>query len=208
MNYLKQVYLMVSLAVFAVSYTLFLHPVNAQKSDLTSSQKSSLLSLGIKIVIPSYIPSGFVVTDVKVEPCRPETKRTAKNTCRFGPKYGIIYRNDDNVCFAIEAVGGGIGGVDYEYSFLVETVLFGEVYLKFGEFLGEVKSPSEQQLNSPQNNLFMNWGGDAAFYRLIGADFIRSVYYGERKSNPVSECQNDITPAEAVKIIQSLDWLN
>lgn len=201
MNHLKQVSLIVSLAVVGVGYTLFLHPVNAQKSDLTSGQISSLLSLGIKIAVPSYIPPGFVVSEVKIEPCPLEAKRTVKNTCRFGPQYGIIYQNADNVCFAIQATGGGIGGVDYEYSFPVETALFGEVYLQFGEFLGEVKKPSEQQLQSPQRNLFMNWGGDAPFYRLIGADFIRL-------SHPVSDCKNDITPAEATKIVKSLQWLD
>jgi len=208
MNYLKQAYLIGSLAVLGMSYTLFLHPINAQKFNLTSAQESSLLSLGIKIAVPSYIPTGFVVSEVKVEPCPSEAKRTAQNTCRFGPQYGIIYRNDHNFCFAIEATGGGIGSVAYEYSFPVATTLFGEVYLQFGEFLGETKNPSEQQLNSSQNNLLMSWGGESPFYRLIGADFIRSSYSRGRESNLVSQCENNITPAEATKIVQSLEWLN
>lgn len=208
MNYLKQIYLIVSWAVFGVSYTLFLDFANAQKSDLTPSHISSLLSLGIKIAIPSYVPPGFTVTEVKIEPCPPEAPRTTNNTCRFGPQYGIIYQNTDNACFAIEGTGGGIGGVAYEYVFPVETALFGEVYIQFGEFLGEAKKPSEQQLKYAQNNLFMDWEGDGPFYRFIGADFIRSTYYGEKKSHLVSECKNDITPAEATKIVQSLEWLN
>ena len=197
MNYLKQVYFIVSLAVFGVSYIFFLDPVNAQKSDLTYGQISSLLSFGIKIAVPSYIPPGFFVSEVKIEPCPTEAKKTAQNTCRFGPEYGIIYRNADNICFAIEATGGGIGGVDYEYSFPVETALFGEVYIQFGEFLGEAKKPSEQQLKSPQNNLIMDWVGGGPFYRLQ-----------EGRNHAVSECQNGITPAEVTKIVQSLDWLN
>ena len=71
-----------------------------------------------------------------------------------------------------------------------------------------MKKPSEQELKIPQNNLFMVWGGDSPFDRFIGADFIRSTYYGERISNPVYECKNDITPIEAKKIVESLQWLN
>lgn len=194
------------LAVIGVSCILY--PANAQKIDLTSSQISSLLSLGIKIAIPSYIPPGFVVNEVKIEPCPQEVKRTAKNTCRFGLQYGIIYRNVDNSCFAIEGTGGGIGGVAYEYGFPVETSLFGQVYIRFGKGIDEVKKPSEQQLKIPQNNLSMDWVGDSPFYRLIGAYFIRSTYYGERKSHPFSECKNDITPTEAKKIVESLQWLD
>ncbi|NEP80011.1 MAG: hypothetical protein F6K17_07875 [Okeania sp. SIO3C4] len=111
-------------------------------------------------------------------------------------------------CFAIEGIGGGIGGAAYEYGFPVETSLFGQVYIQFGEGIGGVKKPSEQQLKIPQNNLFMVWGRDSLFYRFIGADFIRSTYYREKISNPVSDCKNDITPIEAKKIVESLEWLD
>lgn len=180
----------------------------AQAAALTTQQKAKLKSLGIKVAVPAYVPAGFRVDKVQVEPCPAGVPRSSKGTCRFGPNYGIVYRHANNTCFAIQETGGGIGGPAYDYAFPVNTPLFGQVFLQFGQNTDQQpQSPTQQQLASPQKNLFMDWGGDGPFYRLIGADFVRSTYYGERPGKPVSQCRNTITPQAAAKIVRSLTWL-
>ena len=180
----------------------------AQTASLTARQKASLQSLGIPIVVPKDVPAGYVVSKVNVKPCPTNAPREKKGICRFGPDYSIVYRNAaKNSCFAIGGTGGGVGGVGFEYEVPVETPLFGQVSLQFGEQNGDLKSPTKQQLASPQKNLFMDWSGTGPFYHLVGADFVRGEYYGEQNNKPVSQCRNNITPNEAIRTIRSLTWL-
>lgn len=203
-----QAVLAANLIVIAVTAAVPLTIAAPHPSQLTLHQQAKLKSLGIKIAVPSYVPAGFSVAKVEVEPCPADFPRSKTGTCRFGPAYGIIYRNNQNTCFAIEETGGGIGGPAYDYGFPVTTTLFGETFIQFGQNSDQPKLPSPQQLVVPQQNLFMDWGGTGPFYRLIGADFIRTTYYGERVNQPVSQCRRDITPETAAKIVRSLTWLN
>lgn len=197
-------HLIVAAVIAAVPLTIAApHP-----SLLTFQQQAKLRSLGIKIAVPGDVPAGFSVAKVQVEPCPVNFPRSKTRTCGFGPAYGIIYRDNQNTCFAIEATGGGIGGPAYDYSFPVMTRLFGEAFMQFGQNSDKPKLPSQQQLVVPQQNLFMDWGGAGPFYRFIGADFVRTTYYGERVNQPVSQCRHDITPETAAKIVRSLTWLN
>ena len=86
-------------------------PVQAQSSQLSASQQKSLKSLGIKIAIPRYVPQGFRVVTVKTEPCRAGSSVNANGVCRFRPDYTVVYGNAQNHCFAVNAIGGGIGGL-------------------------------------------------------------------------------------------------
>lgn len=180
-----------------------------QPSLLTVQQQARLKALGIKIAVPGYVPSGFKVVKVETQPCPVNIPRSKTGTCRFGPGYGIVYRHQQqNACFAIEETGGGIGGPAYNYGFPVATKLFGQTSIQFGQHSNKApRRPTQQQLALPQQNLFMDWGGAGPFYRLIGADFVRSTYYGERWNRPVTQCRKDITPKEAEKIVRSLTWL-
>ena len=105
--------------------------------SLTTAQSRSLKTLGIKIAVPSYVPSGFTVTSVKTEPCPAKAQRTATGVCRFGPTYRILYRNPQRTCFEINAVGGGLGGPDPEFSFPVKIQLLGSTTMGFGKVPGE-----------------------------------------------------------------------
>lgn len=194
----------IAAGIAVVQFTL----AASRTPTLTNQQKATLKALGIKIALPAYVPAGFRVDKVQVEACPSGVPRSATGTCRFGPAYGIVYRSANNTCFAIEATGGGIGGPAYDYAFPVDTQLFGQVSLQFGQNTDKQPQPAtEQQLASPQKNLFMDWGGDGPFYRLIGADFIRNTYYGERPGKSVTHCRNTLTPQEAAKIVRSLEWL-
>jgi hypothetical protein len=175
-------------------------PLTAQTETLTPQQQASLKSLRIAIAVPSSVPADYTVSKVDVKPC--------EGKCRFGPDYGIVYRNaKQDKCFAIEATGGGVGGVPGGYEFPVETPLFGRVSLLFGEQTGDFKTPSAQQLSTPQPNLLNDWafapGSTSPFYRIVGADIVRQTYYGGK----TNQCRNTITPNEAAGILRSLSWL-
>ncbi|MBW4444470.1 MAG: hypothetical protein KME10_25270 [Plectolyngbya sp. WJT66-NPBG17] len=175
-----------------------------QRGGLNSSQQASLKSLGIAIAVPTSIPAGYTVSKVDVKPCPANTPRSDRGVCRFGPQYGIVYRNaQQDRCFAIEATGGGVGGVPAEYEVQVKTELLGETALLFGQQNGEFKTPSAQQLNSPQPNLLTDWAGVGPFYRISGADFVRQSY----DKGASSQCRNTITPNQALQIVRSLTWL-
>lgn len=188
-------------------------PMATEASTLTTKDQTALKALGIAIAVPTDLPTGYRVSQVKLEPCPADSPRSPEGTCRFGPQYGIVYRNaTTDSCFAIEAVGGGVGGPVGEYRMPFSTPLFGIVALNFGKSDSSAKTPSAAQLNSPQSGLLTDWGSEngrelAPFYRLIGADLVRAAYLNERAGTPATQCRNTITPNEAIKIMQVLTWL-
>jgi hypothetical protein len=193
---------------------------SAQASTLTLEDQTALQALGIAIVVPADVPPGYTVSQVKLDPCPADSPRSAGGVCRFGPGYGIVYRNaTTDSCFAIEATGGGVGGGYGEYILPFSTPLFGDGAVEFSErrdsgerpdTLG--KTPSAEQLDSPQAAISTDWqskdgGMSGPLYRLVGADGVRTAYLGERDGQPAAQCQNTITPNAAIKIVQSLTWV-
>lgn len=206
MNKLKTCGLIFSLCFLAVGMgPVFAKPSSnfLAKAELNRNQIQQLKSLGIKVFIPTYIPAGFKVAKMEVKPCPSGTQRSATGVCRFGPQYGIVYQNSNNTCFAIEATGGGVGGV---------PELVNQVKLNMGDlgestlYYGQYEMP-EMRRNSSESLLYMDWAGRGPFYRLIGAGLVRKAYYGERQNQRVSECRNEISSEEAVKIIESFSSL-
>lgn len=163
---------------------------------LTMEQSRSLKSLGIKIAVPSYVPPGFTVANIKTEPCPAESQRTATGVCRFGPSYQILYRNSQRTCFEISAIGGGLGGSDPEFVFPVETKLLGSITLGFGETPGDGKRPSAEQLTLPQSNIWSWPAGESPYYQISTVENRDGC--GENLS---------LTPLEVKKILQSFTWL-
>jgi hypothetical protein len=188
-------------------------PLSAQAPDagrdgLNTTQTSQLRSLGIKIAVPLAVPAGFHVEKVSVTPCPVAAHRSTTGTCRFGPAYAIVYRNTNDGCFAVEETGGGIGGVSYTYAFEVPTSSFGTVTVQFGQFTSaRPQKPSSEQIASPQHGLFTEWAGGGPFYRVIGADWVRTTYYGEKRGKPAQLCRGEVTPALVAQIVKSLHWL-
>jgi hypothetical protein len=119
-----------------------------QAGGLSPSQQATLKSLRISIAVPT-VPAGYTVSKVDVKPCPANAPQSEKGVCRFGPQYGIVYRDvKQDRCFAIEATGGGVGGVPAEYESKINVPLLGETSMLFGSQNGEFKTPSAQQLNS------------------------------------------------------------
>ena len=173
-------------------------------SGLPPKQKEALRSLGIKIAVPSYIPNGFRVSDVQITPCPANAKKNASGVCRFGPSYTIIYRNPDNNCFEVNAIGGGIGGPDGKYSRKVNSKILGEVDLNISIANGFSSQPiSEAMGKLPQANMWTFPAGSSPFYQVATIEG-KAVRKG--KSTFCSDTAH-MTPNELTKIVQSLDWL-
>lgn len=174
------------------------------QGGLSAEQQAKLKALGIAIAVPSVVPADYTVHKVETEPCAANEPRSDKGVCRFGPQYAIVYRNaKTDRCFAIEATGGGVGGVPAEYEVKINTELLGETSLLFGQQNGAFKTPSAQQLNSDQPNLLTDWAGEGPFYRIAGADTVRQLY----DKGASTQCRNTIAPAQAIQFVQSLTWL-
>ena len=177
-------------------------------AGLSGAQRDSIGSLGIKVALPAAPPAGFHVEKVSVTPCPSGAARSASGTCRFGPSYVVVYRNAGDACFAVEETGGGIGGVSFTYAFTVSAPLFGNVAVQFGRFISaRPQQPSAAQIAAPQAGLFTDWAGGGPFYRVIGADWVRSSYYGEKPGKPAAACRTEVTPALVADVERSLQWL-
>ncbi|HLO48025.1 MAG TPA: hypothetical protein VK211_06340 [Kamptonema sp.] len=152
------------------------------KSGLTAAQIQQLKSLRVKIAVPTYTPPGFKVTSILIQPCPDNVTR-----CRFGPQYTITYQGPNNTCFAIEAVGGGIGGVDLASKLPVNSPVFGKNFIYYGSGGG-----------NPSPTIFSDWlQGPELFYRFVG----------QGATDKLTNCKN-INPQEAVRVTESLRYLN
>lgn len=169
---------------------------------LPRSARNKLKSLGIPIAVPTYLPSRYEFETVITEPCRPGEQVNDKGVCRFGPTYSIVYSNDDQSCFVVEATGGGIGGVasDYIHSFSIPlfsqetSVSFG----KLGLSGGLPKRATASDLRKTYDVVYGDWLGTSPFYRV-------SNFYPKSVRGCIS--RRGLTPLEAQKVTQSLRWL-
>ena len=171
---------------------------------LSTSQKESLKSLGIKIATPRYVPQGFRVVAIKTEPCRAGERADANGVCRFRPSYAVLYRNAQNHCFVVDAIGGGIGGPSGRYTRSVNTKILGMVDVNIDTSNSGMSEPITSAIaNTPQKRLWSFPAGNSPFYQVATL---------EGKANRISStitCSTEahMTPNEFTKIVQSLDWL-
>jgi hypothetical protein len=170
-------------------------PLQSQSIPLSPEYQAALGTLNIPVAVPTYIPDGFTLSQIKINLCPSDISQGGE--CREGTSYQIIYRNPDNTCLMIEAVGGGLGGPDSEFHYTTQTALLGEVDIRFGDMSTERKTPNQEQLTVPQPNLynFPEAAGSAS-----------SPFYGVRvEENRYSCGQNtSISPLDFEQILQSL----
>lgn len=181
-------------------------------SGLSEAQKKSLKALDIKVAVPTYVPSGFKVSQVIAERCASNTP--SRGNCREGSYYSIVYRNPTNTCLLINAMGGGVGGGDDEFQFSTKTRLLGEIMIGFNPIRGSGKTPTRQQLGKnpkpdqlkvPQQELSSfpakSVEGRSTFYNAVssGSQYYKDTY-GCGKND-------SITPLELEKVLHSLTWL-
>ena len=159
-------------------------PSSAFIALLTPEQTAELRVLGSPLVVPTDIPTGFLVERAEVI----QDERAAG--------YQILYRDSSDRCFAVEHTVAGIGSTpETEYRIPIQPPLVGEgeYGLNYGSYVA-----SDLQAQFPEPTLMSDWlPKDNGYYRLAGA-----TYINERLA-PSRPCQ-DITPEEAVQIVESL----
>jgi hypothetical protein len=146
--------------------------------NLTPAQIDQLQSTGVKIAVPTYIPDGFQVAEIEVKPCPNGARR-----CRFGPSYTITYRNAGGYNFSIQSASGGFGGPVLASKLPINSPLFGREYvLYYGKY---------PNVSPPKEGMFSDWmkGDEGQYYMFLEND-------------------SYLSPAEAVRVIESLQYLN
>ncbi|HEY9813974.1 MAG TPA: hypothetical protein V6D31_10650 [Candidatus Sericytochromatia bacterium] len=173
------------------------YPVNTASNSRNKIQQSTarfspkqiqiLKSVGMKIAVPTYIPLGFKIESL------------SNNSDKYYKGYTVIYKRNDNSCFSIEAITGGIGGEpDLEHTLPYNSPLFGKGTLNYGKY-----TDIYLRKQFPLSQMTTGWmepKNFQAFYRFNGAN-----WYSSDKAKP--KCNKDIPPTEAVKIINSLQYL-
>lgn len=149
--------------------------------QLTPTQLKVLRSLGLKVALPTYVPANFRADEVLVSAGRENVQSL---------RYLIVYQNlSADKCFAIESVSGGIGDLPSgSRSYPINSPIFGKTVLEQGLYG-----------NAKQSTLLSQWLGEqnGPFYRFVGTGVVPEL----------SNCSN-ITPQEAVKVSQSIRYLN
>jgi hypothetical protein len=149
--------------------------------NLTPIQLKVLRSVGLKVALPTYIPVNFHANEVIVSAGRENVDSL---------RYLVVYQNLSTAqCFAIESASGGIGDLPSgSRSYPINSPIFGKSVLELGLY-GDAKQPT----------LLSQWWGEqnGPFYRFVGTGVVPEL----------SNCTN-ITPQEAVKVSQSIRYLN
>ncbi|MCT7965326.1 hypothetical protein NG799_03135 [Laspinema sp. D1] len=184
--------------IFLVSLVSLFHadrPLQSQSIALSPEYQAALAALNIPVAVPTYIPDGFTLSQIKINLCPSDIPQ--RGECREGTSYQIIYRNPENTCLMIEAIGGGLGGPDSEFHYTTQTALLGEVEIRFGEIPGDRNTPISEQLRTPQPGLYN--------FPATGRSG-RSPYYASRVEEQGYLCGSNtsISPREFEQILQSL----
>ena len=157
-------------------------PAAASAPGLSAQQVGALGALGVRVALPTYVPAGYSLEEVRITPCEYHVSR---RSCSSGPDYIVRYHNGD-AWFSFEETTGDLGGTSLTYKTFVKTKIFGTVPLRFGSGGDGIGlTPSASDLQAVQREVYCDWLGAGPYYHLIG----------ER-----------IAPAVMVKILASVDW--
>lgn len=160
-------------------------PTNSYLAHLSPDATNQLISLGIKIVIPTFLTPNMTLAN-----------HGAGETANSQSFYWLVYRDNQNRCFAIEYTSSDTEPISLENREPLNIDIFGNGYsLYHGKF------PNGGEGELPNSDLFTDWlVGEDGFYRLIGAGLINAQDYGQ------GDCSN-ITISEAIAITESLSYL-
>ena len=161
-------------------------PSNSYLAHLSPNVANQLVNLGINIVIPIYLPPNMTLANYGV----------SDTSNGEDPYYWLVYRDDQNRCFAIEYATSRTRTSSLENQTPIDSALFGDGYrLQHDQFT------SSSDAQRPEHDLFTDWlVGDDGFYRLIGAGLVNAQNYAQ------NTCSN-ITVEEAINIAESLSYL-
>ncbi|HLO86187.1 MAG TPA: hypothetical protein VK203_14420 [Nostocaceae cyanobacterium] len=157
----------------------------AQIEQLVSLDQNNSKGVSARIVLPTYIPTGFHVDIFRV---------SDDTRYGIGARYDILYRNSSNSCFSIS---GGFalptGGSPADYKTVeVSSPALGKIILVYLEF----ERTNQTSFIAFQNNQVVK-------YRLHGYSFYSPAPYDIARQN----CSS-ISLQEAIKIVGSFQYLN
>ena len=159
----------------------------AAHAGLTPAQARRLAALAAPVAVPGYVPGGFAVAAVRARPggARGPARRAS---------YRIRYDAPGGACFTIEMAAGGLGGPapPEENRRAVDPSLFpspaGQAYHVFW-------TEANPEWPLPPRSLFSSWlEHERRFYRLTSGHIVGQ---GCRR----------LAPAAAVRVVESLHWL-
>jgi hypothetical protein len=167
-------------------------PQGSFLAQLTPEQTAQLQALGVDVVVPGVVPPSFGVVDIR-------GRAAGGSGPDQGAAYILVYRDGANRCFAIEFAASGIGDPpSLEQRLPIAPPLFVEqgYGLNYGPYEDE-----GMRSQDPSPQLYTDWlVGPAGAYRLIGAAYLNQTL-------PMATSCQDITPQEAVQIVESLTVL-
>lgn len=144
---------------------------------LNPEQLKKLRAMGIKVMVPGYVPQGFKVYSVY-------TSLNPGKGPGSGPNYTIAYTGTDAAMFAIEAVSSGIGGPPADRTVNVNHSQWGNWPLLI------------QNSNREKPFYLSEWIGKGPFYHVMSPALVNR----KLQPQPVSE-------AEMIKIMQGIYFL-
>jgi hypothetical protein len=156
---------------------------SAARAGLAPEEARRLAALGAPVAVPTFVPNGFAVKVVRTRPGGDS-----------GSSYRLRYGADDGTCFVIETATGGLGGpAPPRRRRPVASPLFpaptGAPHHVFW-------TAADAKPGFPPHSLFSSWlEGERLFYRLASGGVVPG---GCRR----------LAPAVAVRIVESLRWLN
>ncbi len=164
--------------------------VVAQRAKLSIDQAQALLEpdqyreigLTFDVIVPTYIPEGYEVQSIEA------VTRPANGYLAFAPEYSITYQSANDSCFRIYgATGqGGAAAEDVQYA-TADSALLGAVTLIYINF---VQERDGSFLSFEGFQLPTKWGGSQLYS------------FGD------AECSKTVSLNEAVKIVESFEYLN
>ncbi|XQQ05759.1 MAG: hypothetical protein EDM05_66680 [Leptolyngbya sp. IPPAS B-1204] len=162
----------------------------AQKAKLSSEQSQTLLALDrysdmgltFDVIVPTYIPENYTLKSVEA------AARPSSGNLMFEPRYQVTYQSPDDSCFVVSgATGrGGAGAEDVQYA-EADSPILGRVTLMYIDFVQETK---KSFLSFKNFQLPTKWGGSQLY----------SLWDGN--------CRRTLSLKEAVKVIESMEYLN
>ncbi len=160
-------------------------PNNSYLAQLPPEVTNQLVQLDINIAVPTYLPKNMTLAGYGVGEAGSSS-----------PYYWLVYRDDQNRCFAIEYTASRKGQLSLEKQEPLTPALFGSGHTLYH---GKLLNGGPQSL--PENDLVTDWfTGEDGFYRLIGAGFINAQPYNQ------GDCTN-IALQEAIAVAESLSYL-
>jgi hypothetical protein len=152
-------------------------------AGIPAPRLARLKEIGIGILVPEYIPAGFALDSVDSSRCA----QGMDIPCGHFPRYKIIYRNDQQLCFAIESRPIVFQKAIPQSSSKLETKTFGEATLYHGALANQPN----------QTKVVSEWlERDRQYYRFTQVDL------GE------SNCQGTVEVKEAIEITESLVFVD